>query len=266
MSSRPSDVTLQQLASLLGSLARMVLNGSQLNESELQILLVGIDCEHDPAALMELKLWGRLLKTLCMQPTPDLRRATVEALMLRGLLEVPVLLAVDTVTSSRSKPKVATNLSAAPTNLDFGTLIPGQGGSIDFRVQGGPGQIVVESDQLRVTPLQFGYGITPVRVEVRPLTGGLLWTTLKLVTTGETLEVPVLAQWAGSATPTQYYPSIAPSPQPTPAQNADILAMINDELDKSFFDNQPVSQVIAQPKPTQGSDADILEQLRRLMS
>lgn len=63
-------------------------------------------------------------------------------------------------------------------------------------MQGGPGQVVVDSDQVRVTPQQFGAGVTRIRVEVKPLaSGGALWTTLKLLTAGETLEVPVVAQW-----------------------------------------------------------------------
>lgn len=60
----------------------------------------------------------------------------------------------------------------------------------------------MESDQVRVTPQQFGAGTTTIRVEVRPLAGGVLWTTLKLVTAGETLEVPVLAQWQEVLAPT----------------------------------------------------------------
>jgi formylglycine-generating enzyme required for sulfatase activity len=130
-------------------------------------------------------------------------------------------------------------LTASVTSLDFGTLPPGQAAAGEFEVQGGPGQIVVESDQLRVTPQQFGAGTTRVRVEAKALAGGLLWTTLRLVTAGETLEVPVLAQWQEPVRwqepvpPPEIVPPIviptAPSFRPSP-QVASLLRSRGNEL------------------------------------
>jgi len=196
MTRRLSSEALNQLIPLLGSLARLVARGSRVSEDQLRTLLLGVDLESDPAALEELKRWSQLLTALREQPSEDNRLATVEALMLRGLPEAPVLLAVDTVVRNEGSPPPPKRLRASVERLDLGVLPLGQGATAEFEVQGGPGQVVVDSDQVRVTPQQFGAGVTRIRVEVKPLaSGGALWTTLKLLTASETLEVPVVAQW-----------------------------------------------------------------------
>ena len=196
MTRRLSSEALNQLIPLLGSLAKLVARGSGVSEAQLRTLLLGVDLESDPAALEELKRWSQLLTALREQPSEDNRLATVEALMLRGLPEAPVLLAVDTVVRNEGSPPPPKRLRVSVERLDLGVLSLGQGATAEFEVQGGPGQVVVDSDQVRVTPQQFGAGVTRIRVEVKPLaSGGALWTTLKLLTAGETLEVPVVAQW-----------------------------------------------------------------------
>jgi parallel beta-helix repeat protein len=196
MTRRLSSEALNQLIPLLGSLAKLVARGSRVSEDQLRTLLLGVDLESDPAALEELKRWSQLLTALREQPSEDNRLATVEALILRGLPEVPVLLAVDTVVRNEGSPPPPKHLRASVERLDLGVLPLGQGATAEFEVQGGPGQVVVDSDQVRVTPQQFGAGVTRIRVEVKPLaSGGALWTTLKLLTASETLEVPVVAQW-----------------------------------------------------------------------
>jgi parallel beta-helix repeat protein len=196
MTRRLSSEALNQLIPLLGSLARLVARGSRVSEDQLRTLLLGVDLESDPAALEELKRWSQLLTALREQPSEDNRLATVEALMLRGLPEAPVLLAVDTVVRNEGSPPPPKRLRASVERLDLGVLSLGQGATAEFEVQGGPGQVVVDSDQVRVTPQQFGAGVTRIRVEVKPLaSSGALWTTLKLLTASETLEVPVVAQW-----------------------------------------------------------------------
>jgi len=230
MSSSLSSEHLSQLVPLLGSLARLLADGSQLNENELHVLLLGASLEDNLAAMDEISRWGRLLKALQQASSDTQRRATIEALRLRGLPEATVLLAVATVVGSGIGAAQTTTVSASPgsarlqasvTNLDFGILRPSQGATLEFEVQGGPGQVSVESDQIQVTPTQFGVGPTRLRVELRPLMIGLLWTTLKLVTVGETLEVPVTAQWQdGDTAPAKLLlnpmiPSAPPAP-PTP--------------------------------------------------
>ena len=221
MTSRLSSEALNQLTPLLGSLARLVARGSQVSEAQLHTLLLGADLESEPAALEELKRWGRLLTALQEQPSEDNRHATVEALMLRGLPEAPVLLAVDTVAGGGGvKPPPDRRLTASVERLDFGELRSGQAASAEFEVQGGPGQVVVESDQVRVTPQQFGPGPTRLWVEVKPLASGVLWTTLRLVTAGETLELPIVAQWTEAPQPPPLPPSCVvgvPFPSTEPA-------------------------------------------------
>ncbi|MBP1466216.1 right-handed parallel beta-helix repeat-containing protein, partial [Candidatus Chloroploca sp. M-50] len=209
MPSSLSSTTLTQLCPLLGSLARLMARGAALNDAELQMLLMGVELENDPAALAELQRWGRLLNALQHQPT--LRQITVETLLLRGLPEAPILLAVATVIeglpASPSPPATTTTASTPdqlqvhPASLDFGTLAPDQPVVAYLTIQGGPGHIVVESDYLHIAQRQFGAAPTRVSVEARPLAGGVLWTSLKLVTANATVDVPVIAQWAAASAP-----------------------------------------------------------------
>jgi hypothetical protein len=272
MSSRLSSERIQQLTPLLASLARLVAGGAPLAEAELQTLLLGADLESDLAMLTELKRWVLLLKALRAQPSPELRLATMEALVLRGLPEASALLAVDTVASSGARPTTSPNLASAPriwasvSSLDFGTLAPGQPARGEFEVQGGPGQIVVESDQVTIKPQQFGAGSTRVYVEARPLSEGLLWTTLKLVTASETLQVPVLAQWGKQSA----IPSYAPGPTAHLAQpDEELVQMINQALDAlpapQPDTNQANSARNNHHSPVKSGDAELLEQLRRLL-
>lgn len=203
MASCPSDDDLLQLYPLLGSLARLIASGSVLDDTELRTLLLGTDVRSHPAALRELGCWKELL--IALRKNPALRMVTVEALQRRGLPEAPVLLAVDTIIGDLEKeifpPCYTPRLIANVGQLNLGTLSPGQEATAKFEVQGGPGQIVVESDQLEVMPLQFGAETTIIRVKVKPVPGGVLWTKIRLITPGETLEVPVLAQWPTTQPP-----------------------------------------------------------------
>ena len=218
MGSHLSSEHLAQLTPLLGSLARLVAGGSQLSEREIRTLLLGVDLAADPEALSELRLWGTLLHDLQQAPDATQRHATVEALLLRGLPEAPVLLAVATVadsgttptppptvgtTVSPHPPTAPTRLHASVTQLDFGTLQPGQTTTLEFAVQGGPGHVHVESDHVQVAPMQFGVGTTQLRVGIKPLASGLLFTSVKLVTARETLELPIMAQWQDGGVPAQ---------------------------------------------------------------
>ncbi len=200
MTSPLSTDQIEQLTPLLGSLARMAARGSSLSEAELRTLLKGADVADKDAAQAELQRWAELL--LDLRADAGLRLVIGEALMQRGLPEAPVLLAIDTVAGGPTvsgevpvSPPPAPRLAASVASLDFGTLRAGQSDTREFEVTGGPGQVVVDGDEVRITPTQFGVEPTLVRVEVRPSGGSLMWTPLKLVTPGETLEVPVIAQW-----------------------------------------------------------------------
>jgi hypothetical protein len=251
VSSHLSREDIQQLAPLLGSLARLVARGSHLSENELRTLLLGSGVEYDAAMMKEIKIWCQLLQALYEDPTSALRQVTVEALLLRDLPEASILLAVDTVTSSAvagvsTAPQFANSpsaLKAQPPTLDFGTLAPGQPARGTLDIQGGPGHVVVDSDQVRVVPAQFGVGTTRLQIEARPISGGFLWTSVRLVTSGETLEVPLLAQWTEvpqvfpdttPVVPAYQPPPVAPASQPGQAsQSADLAAMIQQTLGTS---------------------------------
>lgn len=274
MTSCLSSDDIEQLAPLLGSLSRLIAAGSQLQEHELKVLLLSTDMDYDALLLKELKLWGKLLMSVREQPTSEMRHVTVEALLLRSLPEASALLAIDTVTADVSQPIVSSYISPIqqlkvhPTNVDFGTLSPGQIAVREFEIQGGPGQIVVESDQLQVTPLRFTADTTRIRVQVSPMATGLLWTSLRLVTQSQTVEIPVLAQWSDAGT-TAYYQQVVDS---EPA--LDLTGMIEQAMGISSSSTQtsqgmtpasPTSSTQSQKSQTgANSDTEILEQLRHL--
>ena len=234
MSSSLSSEHMAQLVPLLGSLARLLAQHGTIADEQFQVLLDATDLDAHPAALVEIQRWVRLLARMHGAMNPALRQTVVESLPLRGLPEASVLLAVATVVGSGTGSTQTTaippaRLQASVTNLDFGNLRSGQGATQDFEVQGSPGQVIVESDQVQVTPAQFEAGPTRLRVTIKPLASGLLWTTLKLVTAGETLEVPVVAQWKdGGTAPAKllvnpliqsHHPDLgAPPPQQSPRQ------------------------------------------------
>ena len=224
MGTQLSSEQISQLAPLLGSLARLIAGHGEIADEQLQLLLAVTDLDSHPVALVEIKLWSRLLSRAQIAPSPALRQTIVESLLMCGLPEASVLLAVATVVGSGTDAIQTTaaspaRLQASVTHLDFGILRPGQGAVLDLEVQGGPGHVIVESDQIQVTPPQFGTGSTRLWVELRPLTSGLIWTTIKLVTAGETREVPVTAQWQdGDTAPAKLLLNpLIQSPQPSAA-------------------------------------------------
>ena len=236
MTSQLSSDQLERLTPLLGSLARLIARGTPVDDHHLGVLLTAADLEADARALQELQRWARLLQTVRDPQDDTLRHTVVEGLMLRGLPEAPVLLAVDTVTTgsaastSTAAPAPVQRLAASVSSLDFGSLPAGESASFEFEVQGGPGQIVVDGVQVTVTPAQFGEEPTPIQVDVQPLAGGLLWTTVKLVTSGETLELPVLAQWEE---PSRQEP-LPYSPQPAArAQTSRIVDVAGEAVPES---------------------------------
>ena len=97
MGARLSSDIVEQMAPLLGALAKLVASGSQVSETELRTMLAGVSLEDKPDVLAEGVRWARLLSGLRRQA--DLGQATVESLLMRGLPEATVILAVATVTN-----------------------------------------------------------------------------------------------------------------------------------------------------------------------
>ena len=125
----------------------------------------------------------------------EMSQVIMEALLLRGVPEASVLLAIAVVAKGQEIAK----LKVSPERLDFGQLAAGQTATMEFVIEGATGHIIVESDQVWVASTQFGPQQTRTSIKVKPLMEGILWTSLKLMTTtGETLEVPVQAQWVSS--------------------------------------------------------------------
>ncbi len=218
MSSQLPPDQINILADLLGSLSRLVVKGSALTQKELEILLLGAGLESAPGYLDEIRRWGKLLSELRKWPSEEARGITVEALKLRGLPEASILLAVSTVMEGAgdstklfdsikySGKKSKSSLRVVPEKLEL-VLSAGEGVHSEFIVEGGPGQIVVENDQLKISPQQFGEKPTQISIIVEPFTADLLFTTLKFISSKETIEIPVIIQWDVSLT------SSSPSPE-----------------------------------------------------
>ena len=91
----------------------MIASGSAVHDASIRILLVGADLETDAKMQTEVERWAALLLTL--RDHPDLRQVTTEALVLRGLPEATVVLAVATVAES-SRLRTAPLEAATSTN------------------------------------------------------------------------------------------------------------------------------------------------------
>jgi|SRR5579859_1464731 len=231
----PAD-ELTRLTPLLASVARLVARGTAVTDGRLRTLLSGGGLAAEPVVIAEMRLWVQLLDEVRGDPSVDSRDTAVEALRLRGLPDAAVFLAVNEVAQPvAAQPefapapppaaRAATALRVTPERLEW-TLSPGERANGELLVVGGPGRVETESDQVRVTPTQFGPGETRLRVEVRPLAEGMIWTSVRLVTASATREVPVLAQWQNAlpafahteghpVAPSIYTPPILPSTQST---------------------------------------------------
>lgn len=116
--------------------------------------------------ISELQHWSKLLIALGQDPSDPHRGATCGALRLHGLPEAPVLLATAAIAEAKTATVLRrqTELMVSESKVDLGILRGGEAGTAQLQVQGGPGYVVVDSDELRVTPMQFGPGSTRVTV------------------------------------------------------------------------------------------------------
>jgi hypothetical protein len=194
MSSTLSSNELNQLIPLLDGLARIVGQAAPVGDAQLRTLLIGVGLEDNSTAYWELQRWGQILTALRKQPA-TMRQVAVETLLARKIPEVQVLRVVDSVVNS-APAEAKQQLKVSIEYLDFGLLPATQTAVADFTVEGGPGQILVDRENVGVIPTQFGAGVTKIRVEVKPNTASpLLYAELELVTSGGTVVVPVVASW-----------------------------------------------------------------------
>ncbi|MCL4488654.1 MAG: branched-chain amino acid ABC transporter substrate-binding protein [Chloroflexi bacterium] len=218
MSSRLSSDRVRELAPLLGSIARLIAHGGSVTREQLQVLLEAGDIGKSARVLEELERWAKLLRKVSKSPNRSVREAVVEGLLLRGLPEATVLLAIATVTGgepSSVEPPNETNevgLTASVSTLDFGLLGSGETATKEFEVRGGPGEITSGTDQFDIKPRRFRSKATRIQVTAKPLSSGVAMDTLNLITKGQTVAVSVIAQWqeAGQPEPETSRPDPAP--------------------------------------------------------
>ncbi len=220
MTSRLSSDQIEQLSPLLGSLARLIARGAPADERQLRMLISATDLEPSGQVVQELQRWAGFLLDMRGWSDDTLRQTVVESLMLRGLPEAPVLLAVSEVAAAPPVPSAppssptaspqspastpAGQLWVSTDSVELKAVRVGRSASAEFDVRGGPGHVDVDNDQVRVTPAQFGPDTTRIRVEVCPIVSGMIWTPVRLLTAAETREVNVVAQVIDSAESAQF--------------------------------------------------------------
>jgi hypothetical protein len=96
----------------------------------------------------------------------------------------------------------ATPLSVEPHGIDFGCLKPREGANATLRVNGGPGQVIVHNDRLRVTPPKFGQESTELQlILLGGSAGELIWDDIVLQGDNDELKVLVTARWEHTIAP-----------------------------------------------------------------
>lgn len=87
-------------------------------------------------------------------------------------------------------------LKYEPQSIDFGDLHSGTGASGKLNLNGGPGKVVVRSDQLKVSPIAFEYGESLIEIILSPGNSGeLIWDELILQTDTKEYRVLITARW-----------------------------------------------------------------------
>lgn len=109
-------------------------------------------------------------------------------------------------------PRSATLLSVEPPSIDFGRLKPGDGANATLRVSGGPGQVIVHSDRLKVTPISFSSKSTELHLTLLDgSVGELMWDDVLLRGGSSELKVLVTARWEEVIA---HKPKLEPEPEP----------------------------------------------------
>ena len=103
---------------------------------------------------------------------------------------------MDTENTSQNPPSI----KVESDYIDFGCLKPGEGGNVVLRVSGGPGDVLVHCNQLKVTPSNFDSEDTEIQVTLLASPGGeLIWDNIVLKGHGGEIAVLVTARWEGFA-------------------------------------------------------------------
>ena len=116
-------------------------------------------------------------------------------------------------------PRSATLLSVEPPSIDFGCRKPGDGANATLRVSGGPGQVIVHSDRLKVTPISFGSESTELQLTLLDgAVGELIWDDVLLRGGSGELKVLVTARWEEVIA---HKPKLEPEAKPEPEAKAE---------------------------------------------
>lgn len=198
---RSEQTAPDQMTAVLDSIARLIAQG-ELSESELKRLLAAATEPRDSAALSAAQRWVTVLQGL-HRIVESTRMVAIDSLLLCGLPEDAVLRAVDTVvglqvpgtTDTAPATESVEPVACSVQRLDLGTVRPGQPARAEMEVQGGPGRILADAEQLAVKPVVFGPAPTRVQLEAAAQPAGVLLTSVKLVTPRETQDIPVFARW-----------------------------------------------------------------------
>lgn len=111
-------------------------------------------------------------------------------------------------------PARAVPLSVDPQSIDFGSLKPGHGANATLKVSGKAGQVIVQSDRLRVTPASFGAESNELQLMLLGgAAGELLWDDILLQWDAGELKVLVTARWEELTVP-RPEPESVPVPKP----------------------------------------------------
>ena len=102
-------------------------------------------------------------------------------------------------------------LEIKPQSIDCGSLSPGQDAKTLLHVSGGPGKVLLKSDQFKVSPTTFEKGENTIEITLLGgHSGELMWDEITLVTDAQTLTVPVTARWTGITIQTSISENLEP--------------------------------------------------------
>jgi formylglycine-generating enzyme required for sulfatase activity len=200
MSSQLNPDQVTELSAILPILSQLVAKNAQVDDARLTFLIETTTNQPvSPEMLDELRLWVKTLETLRNSADEDTRVTAIQVLRSRGLGEASVTLAVVAATGAGAHK--TGSLKVSETHLELLRTPSNQKATGTFRVlDGGPGNILVENEQIVVTPSVFDAGETLIQVEVSPQAQSSFFAgTIQLINaSGERLEVALVADWLSS--------------------------------------------------------------------
>ena len=98
--------------------------------------------------------------------------------------------------STEIHEQVIASITAEPSIIDLGCLLPGTGPCTKVRIEGGPARATTDSQRIVVTPSEIGEEPTEIEVTITDGSDGeLIWGTLHIRGDSGELDVPVICMW-----------------------------------------------------------------------